>query len=107
MGYRDRERYLDPSKYDFVFDRSGNAAPTIMLNGRVIGVWDFEQHVEPTIKIYLFEKVSRGVLKEIHAKARKTGKFLAGKEAKLKECTAMVPLRERPAGAIMSPLRGC
>jgi len=107
MGYRDRERYLDPSKYDFVFDRSGNAAPTIMLDGGVIGVWDFEQHVEPTIKIYLFEKVSRDVLKAIHLKARKMGEFIAGKEAKLRECTSMTPLKDRPAGAIMSPLKSC
>jgi len=107
MGYRDRDRYLDTSKYDFIFDRSGNAAPTVMLDGRVIGVWDFEQHVEPTIKIYLLEKVSRDVLKEIHLKARKMGGFIAGKEAKLKECTSMTPLKNRPAGAIMSPLKGC
>jgi hypothetical protein len=107
MGYRDRDRYLDHSKYDFVFDHSGNAAPTIMLDGRVIGVWDFERHVEPTIKIYLLEKVSRDVLKEIHLKARKMGEFIAGKEAKLRECTSMTPLKDRPAGAIMSPLRSC
>jgi hypothetical protein len=107
MGYRDRERYLDPSKYDFVFDRSGNAAPTIMLDGRVIGIWDFEQDAEPTIKIHLFEKESGDVLKEIHLKARRIGGFIAGKEAKLKECTSMAPLRSRPAGAIMSPLKGC
>jgi DNA glycosylase AlkZ-like len=107
MGYRDRDRYLDTSKYDFIFDRSGNAAPAIMLDGRVIGVWDFEQHVEPTVKIHLFEKVAGDVMKEIRSKARRTGKFLAGKEAKLKECASMVRLRDRPAGAIMSPLRGC
>lgn len=107
MGYKDRERYIDPSKYDSIFDRGGNAAPAIMLDGRVIGVWDFERHPEATVKIHFFEKVTGEVLKEVCWKARKIGKFLAGKEAKLKECAAMTPLRDRPAGAIMSPLKGC
>ena len=30
MGYKDRERYLDPRFKDFVFDRSGNVTNTIV-----------------------------------------------------------------------------
>jgi hypothetical protein len=39
MGYRDRRRFLDPERYDRVFDRSGNALNSVWVDGRVIGIW--------------------------------------------------------------------
>lgn len=51
MGYKDRERYLDNEYYNFVFDRSGNATSTILVDGRVTGVWDIEG---PLVKMFLF-----------------------------------------------------
>jgi hypothetical protein len=34
-----RSRFIPPSQYDKVFDRSGNAWATVLHDGRVIGVW--------------------------------------------------------------------
>jgi len=102
MGYKDRDRYLNREHYSFVFDRSGNATSTILLNGQVIGVWDFE---EPLVKIFLFNTVETKTLKEIHAKAKSIGVFISGKEVKLKECRSMTPLTQRTAGAVMTPLK--
>lgn len=42
MAYRSRRRYLEEACYDRVYDRSGNCAPVILLNGSVAGVWDLE-----------------------------------------------------------------
>jgi len=106
MGYKERGRYLNYEHYDKVFDRSGNATSTILLDGRV-GVWDFAEDTEPTVKIFLFEEVGGSVLREIRLKARRIGRFIADKEVKIKECDSVVPLTQRPAGAVMSPLRGC
>lgn len=39
MGYKQRARFLDPSWTDQLFDRSGNAGPTVWWRGRVIGGW--------------------------------------------------------------------
>jgi hypothetical protein len=39
MGYRDRRRFLAPVHRKKVFDRAGNAVPTVWVNGRVVGVW--------------------------------------------------------------------
>jgi len=102
MGFKDRERYLDSAYYNYVFDRSGNAAATILLDGEVIGVWDFEA---PVLKVFLFDAAEADVLKEIHAKARGMGTFISGKEVKVKECSSMIPLTQRTAGGVMSPLR--
>jgi len=105
MGYKDRERYLSQEPYDKVFDRSGNATSSIIHNGKVIGVWDFKEDKYPLIKLFLLEEVEKNVLKDIHTNAQQTGKFMANKEVKIKECGSMTPLTKRTAGGFMSPLK--
>lgn len=107
MGYKDRERYLEAENYQRVFDRSGNAVSSIMLNGRVVGVWDFDEDTEPTVKIFLFDKLGDGVLRGIYAQAQKVGEFIADREVRIKECASMIPLTQRPAGQVIRPLKGC
>jgi hypothetical protein len=107
MGYKERERFLSYQHYDKVFDRSGNATSTILLDGKVVGVWDFTADKKPFVKILLFEQVENSVLTEIYSKAQKIGKFIADKEVKVKECASMRPLTRRTAGGFMSPLKSC
>jgi hypothetical protein len=104
MGYKDRERYLNQEYYPFVFDRSGNATSTILLDGRIIGVWDFN---EPFFKIFLFDNVKSVSLKKIFSTARKIGTFFSGKKVQIKQCNSMTSLTKRTAGGFMSPLRNC
>jgi uncharacterized protein YcaQ len=104
MGFKDRERYIDSEQYSYVFDRSGNATSAILLDGRVIGVWDAE---EPFIKVFLFDDNETDVLKEIHFKARSVGTFITDKEVRIKECDSMIPLTQRTAGGVISPLKDC
>ena len=105
MVYKERERCPDHRHYDRVFDRSGNATSTILLDERVVGVWDFAEDVEPLVKIFLFEEVEESALGEIRLGARKIGNFIADKEVQVKECASMVPLTRRTAGGGVSPLR--
>jgi hypothetical protein len=107
MGYKDRGRYLDERDRDLVFDRSGNGTSTIMVSGRVSGVWDTEDDIEPVVKLLLFRPVGRDVRDAIEAAARKLGCFIFDREADIRWCTSMVPLTERTAGSMMSPLKGC
>jgi hypothetical protein len=39
MGWKEREWYLDPDVAEHVFDRNGNAGPTIWIDGKVVGGW--------------------------------------------------------------------
>jgi hypothetical protein len=39
MGWKEREWYLDPDVAEHVFDRNGNAGPTIWVDGTVVGGW--------------------------------------------------------------------
>jgi hypothetical protein len=107
MGYKERKRYLAPELHTKIFDRSGNATSTILMDGRIVGVWDFEEEIEPAIKILLFEKVKSNVLREINSRAKKIGKFIFGQEVQIKQCRSMNPLIERTLGGFMSPLRDC
>ena len=77
-----------------------------MVDGRVVGVWDFMKDNEPSVKLFLFEDVEENVYREICLKAQKTGKFISDKEVQIKECDSMVSLTRRTAGGVMSPLKG-
>jgi hypothetical protein len=102
MGYKDRARFLDKEHYGFVFDRSGNATSTIVVDGRIAGVWDLDgQHV----KLFLFNEVKKDTLVKICWKARDVGRFMIGGECEAVVCESMTPLADRTAGAVMSPLR--
>lgn len=107
MGYKERDRYINQSKYDHMFDRSGNATATILLNGQVKGIWDFISSGESTIKFFLFEKLESKLLDNIQTKLQAIGKFIFEEEAKLKECESMKPLKTRTPGEVQTPLKNC
>ena len=105
MGYKDRLRYLHPEYYDYVFDRSGNSTYCILLDGKVIGVWDLARNHESEVKIFLFRDVDHNVESEIFASGKSVGRFLAGVEVRIRRYGSMLPLPQRTAGGFMSPLR--
>ncbi len=104
MGYKDRERYCYPRHLKMIFDRSGNATSTILVDGRVVGIWDFD---EPLVKMYLFADMERAVCDSILSIAGDVGMFIADKPVRVKVCDSMVPLPQRTAGSFMSPLKNC
>jgi len=104
MGYKRRERYLDPQRYEMIFDRSGNATSAILLDGQVIGLWDFD---ELWIKLYLFKELGKNIMDEIYSGAAAVGAFIADRVVQIKRCDSTVPLNHRTAGAFMSPLKDC
>lgn len=104
MGYRRRERYLGPQYHEMVLDRSGNATATILLNGQIIGVWDFDQ---PWIKLCLFKDEGKKIMDEIYSQAAEVGAFIADRVVQIKRCDSMVPLTHRTSGSFMAPLKDC
>jgi hypothetical protein len=107
MGYKDRERYIDQESYDYIFDRSGNATTAILINGRVVGIWDFVSAKDSIIKIHFLEKLDEEMKKRIIEEAKKVGKFVFDEEAQIKECKKMDPLKGRIPGAVLVPLKEC
>ncbi|HZJ04034.1 MAG TPA: winged helix DNA-binding domain-containing protein [Nocardioidaceae bacterium] len=56
MGWKERGWYVEPAVQD-VFDRNGNAGPTIWADGRVVGAW--AQAPDGDIRIHLFVDVGK------------------------------------------------
>ena len=78
-----------------------------MVSGRVAGVWDTGDDKAPVVKLFLFHPLDRDVRDAIEAAARELGGFIFEREVSVRWCTSMVPLTERTAGSMMSPLKGC
>jgi len=77
MGYRDRRRFLAPEHQARVFDRAGNATPTVWANGRVVGAWG--QHKPTGSVVYgLFEPVSQAQRALLQTRRRELEEFLGG-----------------------------
>ena len=107
MGYKNRKRIIKEEIYEFVFDRSGNATTTILLNGEVIGIWDFHTKPDPTVKFLLFEKTTKEIKNEIMTQVKQIGEFILEQDVKIKECSNPELLTKKSAGTFMRPLKNC
>jgi hypothetical protein len=106
MGYKNRDRYLPRESYNYVFDRSGNSTNTIIVNGIISGVWDYVEEEMPLVRYFLFGNAREAPAKQIIEKAKAIGRFISGRQVRVEECRSMTPLTQRPAGSMMSPLKG-
>ena len=75
MGWAERSWFLGPHGRA-LFDTTGNAGPTIWLNGQVVGGW--AQRADGEIAIRLLADVGTGGQALIEAEAERTGSWLAG-----------------------------
>ena len=76
MGYQDRRRFLAPEHRVKVFDRAGNAMPTIWVNGRVVGAWG--QREDGSVVCGLFEPVDEMGRALIEGERQRLEAFLGG-----------------------------
>ncbi|MGV0853577.1 winged helix DNA-binding domain-containing protein [Mycolicibacterium phlei] len=75
MGWFDRDWYLGPHR-DQVFDRNGNAGPTVWCDGRVVGGW--RQDEDGRVELLLLEDVGRAADKELRKRAAELTEWLDG-----------------------------
>jgi hypothetical protein len=91
MGWKERGWYLGDHARE-LFDRNGNAGPTVWVDGRVVGAW--VQRADGSLAIELLERVSRVARKRIDEQAarltawlgdvRVTSRFVAPLEKSLR-----------------------
>ena len=74
MGWKERAWYLGDHG-PALFDRSGNAGPTVWLNGRIVGGWSARTG---TVAFRLFEDVGADAAAEIEAEAARLDAWLGG-----------------------------
>ena len=76
MGYQDRRRFLAEEHNPRVFDRAGNAMPTVWVNGRVVGAWG--QRKDGSLVHGLFETVGDEAQALLASEAQRLEAFLDG-----------------------------
>jgi hypothetical protein len=85
MGYRDRGRFLASEHRAKVFDRAGNAMPTVWVNGRVVGAWG--QRRDGSVVHGLFESVGEEERALLAGEVQRLEDFLGGEFLPLRTYT--------------------
>ncbi len=82
-GYRERERMVSKEIHDEVY-LHGEAQPTILVNGQILGTWHFKEHQgEVTLHLTLMKKVEKPVVNLVCREATAVGKFAYGRKVGL------------------------
>ncbi|MDJ0497447.1 MAG: winged helix DNA-binding domain-containing protein [Acidimicrobiia bacterium] len=90
QGYRDRQRLLPEERHDYVWDGGGNAVPTIVSGGQIIGVW--QPHAK-AVRYHLFDP-ARSDQDEIEAGLQEVGRLYFDEAVDVQEVPKMRSLRE-------------
>ena len=88
-----------------MFDRAGNATSAVLVDGRIVGVWDVAKGPEPGVSVHLFAEQAAALRDLVEARAAALGRFWFDAEAPVTFEPHMKPLTERPAGSFTHPLR--
>ncbi|WNG90038.1 winged helix DNA-binding domain-containing protein [Mycobacterium sp. ITM-2016-00317] len=75
MGWAGRDWYLGPHR-DAVFDRNGNAGPTVWVDGRIVGAW--RQDSAGRVELVMLEDVGRVGRKALSERADALTDWLDG-----------------------------
>ena len=73
MGWKERSWYLGDYS-DQLFDRNGNARPTVWVDGRIVGGW--AQRESGEVVFELFEDVGSAAKRAIEKKAHQTSQWI-------------------------------
>ncbi|PRC59928.1 hypothetical protein C6A85_20925, partial [Mycobacterium sp. ITM-2017-0098] len=78
-----------------VFDRNGNAGPTVWVDGRVVGGW--RQNTEGRVELSLLEDVGRRTARQLSDRADELTAWLAGVRVNPRFPS---PLSKTPSGGV-------
>ncbi len=75
MGWKERDWYLGPHG-SLLFDRNGNAGPTVWADGRVVGGWG--QRADASVVVRLLERVDAATKGRIETERARLERWLDG-----------------------------
>jgi hypothetical protein len=110
LGYADRSRFLDDVARPYVFDSANNAAPVVLIDGRIAAVWSVVENgsadgTEAAVQVGLFPVAplsAEAAALAAQAIARTVG---TARPIDVSVLMGMVPLTDRPVGTFMHPTR--
>jgi len=103
MGWAERDWYLGPHR-SALFDRSGNAGPTIWWDGRVVGGW--AQRPNGEIRMRLLEDIGRDGKGAVEAEAERMRAWLGDRRVLPRFSTPLVRELVSPPGHAARPPHG-
>jgi len=86
MGWKDRAWYLDDHASE-LFDRNGNAGPTIWANGKVIGAW--AQTEQGEVVVELFGRLDAATRKLVDGECERLRSWLGDVRIRTRFATAL------------------
>jgi hypothetical protein len=103
LAYYDRSRYADAQTAPFIWDKSGNATSIVVLDGDIVGLWDFEPgRRSVSVRYAPFKAFDE---KRIEPAIDRLMDFLELKEYRLERVPLPDPLSARPPGSFEHPLK--
>ncbi|PKQ29641.1 MAG: hypothetical protein CVT60_04370 [Actinobacteria bacterium HGW-Actinobacteria-10] len=106
MGYASRGRIVADEHAPYVFDKSRNMPATVLVDGRVAGVWDTSAAgQEPELLLHLFPGATAQIRERAESIAAEMGRFWFDSGVLVRYVPSMIPLIDRTAGSVTKPLR--
>lgn len=103
MGYRDRERLIHPHHHNLVYDGSGNATNSLLVCGRIAGVWDVvDEHDE--VRYHPLASWPSDLERQVRDLLARTASFIVARPVRPQRTDHMVPLTQRRRGWVKKPL---
>ncbi|MBD3162593.1 MAG: hypothetical protein GF346_09520 [Candidatus Eisenbacteria bacterium] len=82
MGHRDKDLYLDRTRYKEVFRQAGWVSPVILLDGRVIGIWSHRLAGKALrVRLEPFASLPRGGRGRLRGEGEALARFLGAERA--------------------------
>lgn len=105
LGYYERTRYADSRTAPYIWDKSGNATSVIVVDGDVVGLWDFESSRRSVSVRYAPLKSVENLEKQIEPAIDRLADFLELKEVRLERVPLPEPIAKAPPGSFEHPLK--
>ncbi len=106
QGYRDRIRFLDADRHDYVYDGGGNSTATIVSAGRIVGVWQTSDDPVESVRYHLFAGGPSSVRSAAEAELAAVGVMYFDREVDVVEVREMTPLSAGGGRSAAHPLDG-
>jgi len=109
VGYADRSRFIDDVARPYVFDNAHNAAPVVLVDGRVAAIWDIRKlpaaaDAAAEALVFAVAPIDADALEWIEKRVVRAALALGGVSAGVTFVPGMRSLATRPIGAFSHPL---
>lgn len=80
-GYRLTDVHINQKYYDTIFSRFGESNPAVMIDGKIIGNWNFNDSISSiNLTVNLFQKINSGTEDKLCMEIERIGDFIGGED---------------------------